>query len=373
MYLQFPAQIGITIALLVLSVAFVPGSHAQSQTETAQTSPVGIDYQALRKRVEQIETKDVYQLGLEALKQVIDTASTDLEAYIDANNKDVDAMILSVRLGFIKEIFVKNREKDYTPAIDPEDMFAALHRRLDKVLEIDSENAKANYWKARLYGMRTQVIDNRGNPDMRPIDLEKAIEFAEKAVYLDSSNAWYREALAVYHITNGDRKSALVVLDTPLTAYNPVNILLKDIDAFALPEGTVYLQKDTELYSELQIKQKTINDFPQLRSQVFAVPMAASRLEAFFQKHWSEFRFFKQGPNLFAQYLIFDPNLRPSRNIAEARAWVQKNQGGIILSVMDVKNPTAAEREMSPEGHLLPASLGDNFSYVFYVNNRKVE
>jgi len=43
------------------------------------------------------------------------------------------------------------------------------------------------------------------------------------------------------------------------------------------------------------------------------------------------------------------------------------------LLLYDVSNPTAAERESTPEGHPLPASLGDRFSYVFYVNNRKVE
>lgn len=373
MYLQFPAQIGITIALLVLSVTFVPASHAQSLPEIAQTSLAEIDYQTLRKRVEQIEKKDVYQLGAEEIKQKIETAATDLEAYIDANDTDVNAMILFVRLGFIEEIFVKGRGKDNAQTVNPEGRFAPLHQRLDRVLELDNNNAKANYWKARLYGMKTQAVDSQGNAAMQPIDLEQAIYHARKAVQLDKKNVWYREALAVYHITNGDRKSALKVLDTVLTTFNPVNILLKDIDAFPLPEGTVYLQKDTETYSELQIKQKTISDFPQLRSQVFAVPMTASRLEEFFQDKWPQFRFFKQGKNLQAQYLIFDPELRPTKNIREARAWAQQERGGIILSVMDVKNATAAERDMSPEGQALPASLGDNFSYVFYVNNRKVD
>ena len=372
MYLQFPGQIGLTLILLVLSIAFVPGSHALTQA-TGLISPAALDYQALRKRVERIETREAYKLTPEELKPVIDTAKSDLQAYINANSEDVDAMVLSVRLDFMEQIFLKSREKASAQTTKPEEMFPSLHQRLDTILEIDADNAKANYWKARLYGMRAQVTDNRGNTDLQPIDLQQAINFAEKAVQLDRNNARYRESLAAYHITNGDRQSALEVLDTPLTADNPVNILLKDLDAFALPNGTIFLEKDTGRYGELQMEQKTIDDFPQLRTQVYAVPLAANRLEEFFQKKWPQFSFFRQGPNLYAQYLILDPDLSPSKNMAEARASVQKQLGGIILSVMDVKNPTAAEREMSPEGHPLPASLGDNFSYLFYVNNRKFE
>lgn len=372
MNLQFPGQLAVTIVLFVLSVAFAPGSYAQSSTGSAQSSPAGIDYPALRQRVEQIETKDAHKLGLDDLKPVIETAKTDLQAYINANQKNVDAMILYVRLGFIEEIFINSREKTTEQAVDPEDLFAPLHQRLDRVLEIDPDNAEAHYWKARLYGIKTRVTDNQGNTDMQPVDLEQAIDFAAKAVKLDKDNLWYREVLAVYHITAGDRKSALEVLE-PVTTYNPVNILLKDLDAFPLPEGTVLLQKDARNYSELQLEQKTIKDFPQLRAQVFAVPMTASQLEEFFQKDWPQFSFFRQGPVFYAQFLVFDPDLRPSRNIAEARFWAQSEQGGIILSVMEVKNPTAAEKEKSPQGQLLPASFGDSFSYVYYVNKRNLE
>ncbi len=372
MYLQFPLKTGMTIALLLLSLAFVAHSHAQSLPETGMTSPAAVDYQTLRERVEQIEAKEAHQLAPDELKPIIETAKNDLEAYVNANPKDVDAMILAVRLAFIEEIFIKSREQSPRLIVEPENMFANLHQLLDKVLEIDPDNAEAHYWKARLYGMKTRVTDNRGYSDMQSIDLERAIDFAEKAVKLDKNNSWYREVLAVYHITAGDRKSALKVLE-PVTTYNPVSILLKDLDAFPLPKGTIFLQKDARNYSELQLEQETIKNFPQLRAQVFAVPMTAGRLEEFFQKDWPQFSFFRQGPNFYAQYLVFDPDLRPTKNIAEARAWAQSRQGGIILSVMEVTNPTADEQEKSPGGQLLPASLGDSFSYVYYVNNRKLE
>ena len=370
MSLKSPWQPWINFALLLLVFLYIPVGFS-----AAQSSSVQVDYNSLSKRVEQIETGDAYQLAVEELAQEIEFVRNDLEAYIAANDMDVDAMVLSVRLGFIDEIFVKGRQTKDKQTINPEELFLAQHKRLDRALELRPDNAKANYWKARLYGMNVSVIDNQGDLKKQPINLSKAIHFAKQAVLLEKQNAWYREALAIYYVSDNNRKAALEVLDTSATAFNPVNILLKDIDAFPLPEGTVYPKEDSEFYSELQLKQKTITNFPLLRSQVFVVPMTAARLEKFFQQTWREFRFFKQAQNdLYAQYLIFDTGgLRPTYNIGEARAWARKKLGGIVLSVMDVRNPTAAEREMTPEGHPLPASLGDKFSYVFYVNNRNVE
>lgn len=375
MRLHFPRQLVMSLAVLSFMLLSVPFGIFAAETVSGLSSPSQIDYKSLSKRVEQIETKDAFQLGAKELSQKIEPVKNDLEAYIAAHDTDVDAMVLSVRLGFIEEVFVKGREKKSEQYINPEHKFVAQHKRLDRALELRPDNARANYWKARLYGMNASVIDMQGELKMQPIDLGRAIHFAKQAVMLDGENTWYREALAVYHIIAGDRKAALDVLDTSATAYNPLNVLLKDIEAFPLPEGSVYSQEDSESYSELQLKQKTITNYPQIRSQVFVVPMSAARLEKHFQETWPEFRFFKQGrDDLYAQYLIFDAKgLRPTYNMAEARAWAQKKLGGIILSVMDVKNPTAVEREMTPAGHRLPADLGDKFSYVFYVNNRNVE
>ena len=374
MHLLFPEQSTMKIILLLLSFLYLPLSHTETLAAISQSSPAEISYQSLAKRVEQIETSDAYQLGVGELQQKIESVEKDLEAYIDANEKNVDALLLSVRLDFIEEIFVNNRNNDNQEYIKPEDKFLVQHRRLDKILALEPGNAKASYWKARLFGMNVDVIDSQGNLKKQPIDLEKAIHYAKQAVTQDKNNIWYREALAVYYITANDRDAALEVLDTEVTALNPINILLKDLDAFPLPESSVYLKQDSESYAQLQLKQKTINDFPQLRSQVFVVPMAASQLEKFFQQTWPEFSFFRQGrKDIYAQYLVFDPGLRPTRSITEARSSVQGKMGGIILSVMDIRNPTPEQRQLSPDGHRLPTDPGDQFSYVFYVNNRNVQ
>ena len=367
MYLQTLRQFRVNYAVLLLLVLYTPAGFS-----AALSSPAQIDFKSLSKRVELIETSEAYRLGVKELAQKIETVGNDLESYIAANASDADAMVLSVRLRIVEETFVKSRQTNNAQYIHPGEKFLAQHGRLDKAIALRPDDAEAYYWKAYLYGMNAPVIDDQGELTMQSIDLDRAIHFAEQAVLLDKRNERYREALAVYHLTAGDRKSALEVMDTGAMAFNPVNVLLKDIDAFPMPEGTVYSKEDSESYSELHLNQKTISDYPYLRARVYVVPMTAARLEAFFQDTWPEFRFFRQAQSdLYAQYLIFDAaGLRPTLNMDEARDWARQKLGGIILSVTDVRNPSASEREKTPKGHRLPASLGDEFSYVFYLNDR---
>ncbi|NNE62548.1 MAG: hypothetical protein HKN34_00565 [Gammaproteobacteria bacterium] len=370
MYLQNLRRPWAHYAFLLLLILYTPAGFSAALSPTVQ-----FDYRSLSERVEQIENRDAYQLEVEELAQKIETLEQEMEDHIATNANDFETMLLLVRLSFFHENFVKNRLRPNEQYINPKEKFRDQHEVLDRVIVLRPDNAKAHYWKARLYGFHVPVIDNQGNSKKQSIDLERAIHFAEQAVLLDKRNQRYREALAVYHFTAGNRKAALEVMDTKEFASNPVNVLLKDLDGFPVPEGTVYANEDSETYSQLHLEQKTISDFPYLRAQVFVVPMTANQLENFYQKRWPEFRFFRhvQG-QLFAQYLIFgSEGLSPSRNMDEARAWAQNKLGGIALSVKNVGNPTAAEREKTPGGHRLPASLGEEFSYVFYLNDRTVQ
>jgi hypothetical protein len=370
MYLQDLRQTWAQYAFLVLLILYTPARFS-----AALSSNVQIDYRSLSERVEQIENRDAYQLEVEELSRKIATLEQDMEDYIATNANDIEALLLLVRLSYFNETVVKNRRTTNEQYINPTEKFRDQHELLDRAIEHRPKNAKAHFWKARLYGLHVPVIDIQGNSKKQSIDLERAIHFAEQAVLLDKRNQRYRETLAVYHFTAGNRKAALEVMDTQEMAFSPVNVLLKDLDGFPVPEGTVYAKEDSEIYSEMHLEQKTIFDFPYLRSHVFVVPMTANQLEKFYQKTWPEFRFFRQAQGgLFAQYLVFGiGGLRPSRNLGEARAWAQSKLGGIALSVTNVDNPSAAEREKTPGGHRLPASLGEKFSYVFYLNDRTIQ
>ncbi len=124
----------------------------------------------------------------------------------------------------------------------------------------------------------------------------------------------------------------------------------------------------------MQFSAKTISNYPQLRVQVAIVPMSAAKLEAFYQQKWPEFKFFSQGqPGLYAQYLAIQQNgFRPSLNISEARALAGLHSGGIIISVEEILSPTQQQKLQSPAGHKLPLSFGNEFSYLFFVNNRSI-
>jgi uncharacterized membrane-anchored protein YhcB (DUF1043 family) len=370
MYLQNLRRPWAHYAFFLLLILYTPARFS-----AALSSPVQIDYKSLSERVEQIENRDAYQLEVEDLARKIEALEQEMEDHIATNANDVETMLLLVRLSFFHKTVVENRLRPNEQYINPKAKFRDQHELLDRAIELRPANAEAHYWKARLYGFHVPVIDNQGNSTKQSIDLERAIHFAEQAVLLDKRNQRYREALAVYHFTAGNRKAALEVMDTREMASNPVNVLLKDLDAFPVPEGSVYANEDSEIYSQLHLEQETIFDFPYLRAQVFVVPMTANKLENFYQKKWPEFNFFRHVEGeLFAQYLIFGiDGLRPSRNMDEARAWAKSKLGGIALSVRNVGNPTAAEREKTPGGHRLPASLGEEFSYVFYLNDRTVQ
>ena len=165
MRLHFPRQLVMSLAVLSFMLLSVPFGIFAAETVSGLSSPSQIDYKSLSKRVEQIETKDAFQLGAKELSQKIEPVKNDLEAYIAAHDTDVDAMVLSVRLGFIEEVFVKGREKKSEQYINPEHKFVAQHKRLDRALELRPDNARANYWKARLYGMNASVIDMQGRTE----------------------------------------------------------------------------------------------------------------------------------------------------------------------------------------------------------------
>ena len=365
MYLQSPRRI-VGCLTILLVVLYSPLSLALES----------LGFTDLKKRVEQIETKDAYSKSTEELAKSIVELHEDLEDFIKEYSENVDVLILSVRLSFIEEVFVKSRSsKKEEILIKPESKFPDLHKRLDKAITLQPEYAAAYYWKAALYGMNSPVTDENGELLQKPIDLDKAIHFAQKAVILDEKNAWYRQTLAIYHVAAGDRKAALEVLDTRAMANNPVTILLKDLEAFPLPHGTIFSQEDSDSYIELQLKQKTVSDYPMLRVQVYVVPLSVTEMIDFYRAKWPGFKFFNQGrDDLYAQYMLLDADgMRPSADIGEARVWASQKMGGIIISVQEVKKASKAERAETPAGHKLPSNLGEHFSYLFYVNNRVVE
>ena len=329
----------------------------------------------LNKRVEQLETKDAFELSRQELADRIEELRLDVEEFIADNPDNPDVLVLSVRLSYLKQQFLSTQKAGGLDImVDPQKKFAGMHERLDRAIELFPDYAGAYYWKGALYGMPVAVEDSAGQVVQRPTDLDKAIEYATRAVELDSRNGWYRRTLAMYHFTNGDNQAALDVLDTPEMANNPVRMLIRDLDAFPLPFGTRLLQQDTDSYIEMLMKQKSIKDYPNLRARVYLVPLSVEEMTEFFRTEWPNFEFFsRERSDLFAQYMLpHGEGVRPSAHLGEARTWASQNMGGMVLSVQEIRDASEEQRQASPAGERLPDNIDKDFSYLFMVNKRTV-
>ena len=364
MNVQLPWRFGATFTYLLLIFIYSPASFSGNEK--------GINEVELL--VEQIEAGDAYNIPPDELTNLINQAKRVLDAHLDSHQKDIKALILTVRLGII-EVLVKPVvfSKDNQPS-DPRELFVSQHLNLDRALKLQPNSAEANYWKARLYGIQPPTINEGGRLEKKPIDLDKAIQFSKKALQLDPENVVYREALALYLIDGLRRKDALEVMNTPVTEHHPINVLLKDIDAFPLPEGTIFSKEDSESFGEMQMMRRRITDFPQIRVQVFIVPMDATRIESFYKQKWPKFKFISQGSDgPFVQYMKYGKrSLIPAKNMSQLIKWAGKIDG-ILLTLNEVRKATKEQRKETPAGHPLPPTLGEDFSYLFYVNHRRIK
>jgi len=365
MYLPSAASVSAWL-IVCLSVLYTPVSPALES----------LGFLDLNKRVEQLEKKDAYNLSSMELSKKIEELSEDVESYASENPTNVDIIILAVRLGVLDEYFVKSKnENSKGVLVGPEDKFLSLHQRLDKAIELYPEFSAAYYWKSSLYAMTSTVSDANGQMNQRPINLQKAIQFAEKAVELDKSNSGYRQALAIYHVSAGNRKAALELLKSSDTQNSPITLLLEDMENFPIPDNAVFSQEDTDSYIELLVKKNSLENYPTLRAQVYVVPMSVEELTNFYRSKWPDFQFFaRERSDLFSQYMLLHATgLRPSAHMGEAKAWASQKLGGIILSGQEIRNATDAQRLKTPAGHKLPFKWSNNYCFLFYVNDRVVQ
>jgi hypothetical protein len=362
--MQILRRLGPTGAYLLFMIVCIPVGHAAGETSI----------NSVKTLVEQVESGKADSASPEQFRNKVSEARKELDAHLEARQNDIEALILSARLSIIEVLATPTVISKGKELPDPKLLFISQHVNLDRALKLEPENAEVHYWKARLYGIRPPSIAKGGRLVKTPIDLDNAIRFSSKAVQLDPKNVGYREALAIHLVDSQRRKEALEVINTSVTEHNPIYILLKDMEAFPIPEGTIFSKEDSESYGDMQMSRGRITNFPQLRVQVFIVPMAASTIEAFYQRQWPKFRFLSQRPGgPYAQFMRFEPTgLRPAASISEAEKWAAETDV-IALSMMELRNPTKEQREETPSGHALPPSLGEAFCYLFYVNLRRVD
>jgi len=304
-----------------------------------------------------------------SIEQKLKQAEQELDDYLRSADKDVDALILAARLGYLaggrNPVVISQGQ----PPPNPKDVFRREHSYLDRALRLRRTSAEAHYWKARLYGLRMPIIAN-GILEMPIVDADQAVRHMREAVRHDPRRATYREALAIYLADAGKTKEAFEVAVPLAKERNPVYVLLKDLNGFPLPDKAIFAETLTQGFRDIQVGSGKIRNFPMLRVWMFALPMTVTEIDAFYRNRWPDFRLFQMdsrrpgNPN-YGQFLKFDAKgMEPSTNKSDVDA---AQREGILLSVLEFRHPPARVRQM------LPIDLGPVYSILTFINLRLIQ
>ncbi len=281
------------------------------------------------------------------LDGALSEAAEGLNRYLDEHPDDVSALILSARLQRLQDL---SETVVWSPSAGeqpPKRSLVAAHERLNRALALDSDNAEAHYWHARLYGIREPVVVD----DVlwyRPRNLDKAIEHAQRAVELAPARSDYREALGLY-LYAADRYHDAVTVTRELTdGRHLMHRLLTDMEALELPESATYSPTETQKFISLQESRGRYVDigYAALRARIYIMPGTASELERFFARRWPDVSLFRMSREKFegmtlSQYMQFfhwrEDGMDPT---AKKNQIPEEKTSGLALSVIEIKNPT---------------------------------
>ncbi|MBL4658235.1 MAG: hypothetical protein JKX73_09565 [Flavobacteriales bacterium] len=289
-------------------------------------------------------------------KKVIET---QLEDYIKIHPSDVSALVSYAEIG------LKN-DKDLDK----------LHGYLDKAIEIESDNAEAHFWKARLHGIKENVASGDDiSFDFR--NYEQAIKYLKSAISLDKENIEYKETLALY--LSADRRFEEARIFTKLAGEGklPVYELLKDLQMFPLPREVIFLPAETKNMITVIKDNGALGDFPILRVHVFALNMSAEALETFYEERLPEFKLFeltrdkKAKVSTYGQYLkIWDKEMYTVNDVSD----IPQTPGeGIKLDVTNIyRKADSIDPDWISELFKISPTLAERkaFCKIVYVNYR---
>jgi hypothetical protein len=310
-------------------------------------------------------------------------ASADLDVYLKSRPDDVRALILFARLGRIQEIAkprVFGKGAEQLPATPDKDEPAHLHSALDRALVLQPTNSEAHYWKARLYGVRTPIAVE-DSFRMVPRDLERAIQFARRAVELAPESVTYREALALYLLAGEQRKEAMAVMREVSGGKHPIYLLASDLDSLPMPDGAVFLPDDTENIARMHLERGLISDYANLRVRMYAVPLRSTDIEAFYRSRWPSFQLFEpdkaqQQENLSVSFQFLrlrNGILQPTVTKTDVQSAVSGTpRDGVVMGVYEFRN-VPQDKRRSAAGQKLPANFGDLFCFIVFGNVRNID
>src|SRR5882672_6638445 len=184
--------------------------------------------------------------------QGVADAAAQLATYLSSHPNDVRALILSARLGRLRQgaqpLVVQGGDSAPTLASLAAE-YAPHHAALNRALALEPNNAEVHYWKARLYALSHNwmgTLYGVTEPPAAAAALAKAyadsaVRYGRRSVALAPEQVSYREALAVYLILTRREQEAAVVLRGLDSGSHPMSLLLADWQAMPVPAGAVSL------------------------------------------------------------------------------------------------------------------------------------
>ena len=306
------------------------------------------------------------------LERALSEAAEGLNRYLDEHPDDVSALILSARLARIQDLSEAIGWSPRAGEQPPKRSQDAAHERLNRALALDSDNAEAHYWHARLYVIREPVVvDDVLLYQSR--NLDKAIEHAQRAVELAPARSDYREALGQYLYAADRFHDAVTVTRELADGRHLIHLLLTDMEALELPESATYSPTETQKFISLQESRGRYVGiaYAPLRVRVYIMPGTASELERVLARRWPDVSLFRMNREKFegmtlSQYAQFfhwrEDGLDPT---AKKNQMPENEVNGLALAVHEIKNPT---QEILDKFDLKPV---DTFCQIYLMNFRQ--
>jgi hypothetical protein len=335
----------------------------------ANASPLK-DVERVVAQFEGLEKGETPDVAFEELERDLAKASKELAAHLETHPDDVDALVISARLGRIEHMLTAVEWSGDEAPPDPRAAMAPLQAYLDRAIELDAERADAHYWKARLCGVRSPVV--REDTLLYEFnDLKQAVKSAETAVRLEPKNTEYREALTVFLVNSQRFKEAMEAIRPVKKGRHPFYTLLADFDALPIPEQAAFSAFASESFAEQQVMRGRFEDYSDFRVRVYLVPMTADEVESFYREHWESFELLEFGATR-AQFLkIKRKGLQPVRKKSDFPDSPTKAKG-ILLTVAEIKGPEELER-LTEMYRLKPIDPASNACLLYTVNYRPVK
>jgi hypothetical protein len=355
----------------------LPTSWARpAQAVPAAPTPIG-RIGALAREADEAESNGTVLRFLEQRKTELAAVESDLAAHLATTPDGTRAILMAVRLGFLRESMTVARLDTSSPGVDvsgPDAGFAALAVVVDQVLVQEPANADAHFWKARLSGVKIPALRN-GKFGKVPRDLPQAVTSARRAVELAPANAVYRGVLATLLVEDGKPGEALDAVRGMVDAAGApaaVTSLLSAWQALPVPDGATDQPLMAAGFSDIQVSQGKITSYPNMRIRMYTVPVRAADVEAFYKTHWKNFTLFDKGRErngavriaMFGQFLTWkDGRLEPVTRERQLDAAADSAAvDGVTMVVTELLNLPPENRDR------FAGRTGDTFCQITFMN-----